>query len=162
MGYATQADLVTRYGERELIQVTDKAKPPTGDMDEAVVARALADADAEIDARIGIRYSVPLTVTPSIIVDSACRIARYKLHEDRATEKIRQDYEDALRFLAERRGNGNVQFLHAVRQRAEPARRAGFHAKHQLALLQRQLGAAGDRQRGDAGQHQQSPLAFGG
>jgi phage gp36-like protein len=101
MGYATQADLVTRYGERELIQVTDKAKPPTGDMDEAVVARALADADAEIDARIGIRYSVPLTVTPSIIGDSACRIARYKLHEDRATEKIRQDYEDALRFLAD-------------------------------------------------------------
>lgn len=101
MGYATQADLSTRYGERELIQVTDKAKPPTGSVDGVVVARALADADAEIDARLAVRYAVPVVTPPAIVVDCACRIARYKLHEDRATEKIRADYEDAIKFLAD-------------------------------------------------------------
>jgi phage gp36-like protein len=31
----------------------------------------------------------------------ASRIARYKLHEDRATPKIRTDYEDAIKFLTD-------------------------------------------------------------
>jgi phage gp36-like protein len=102
MTYATQNDLATRYGERELVQVTDKARPPAGIVDAAVVADALRDADAEIDARVGIRYVVPLPdPVPSIVVDTACRIARYKLHEDKATEKVRKDYEDALKFLAD-------------------------------------------------------------
>lgn len=110
MTYATRADLATRYGERELIQVTDKAKPPSGAADEATIARALADADAEIDSRIGVRYTVPLAApAPGVIVDAACRIARYKLHEDKATEKIRRDYEDAVAYLRDvATGRANV------------------------------------------------------
>ncbi len=102
MSYAARTDLVARYGERELVQVTDKAKPPVGQADEDAIARALADADGEIDARISVRFAVPLAGdAPPVVVDVACRIARYKLHGDKATERIRADYEDAMRFLAD-------------------------------------------------------------
>ena len=99
MPYATQQQLADRYGARELVQVTDKAQPPTGAVNTATVDRALADADSEIDSRLGLRYAVPLTAPPAIVLDVACRIARYKLHEDRATEKVRNDYQDAIKFL---------------------------------------------------------------
>lgn len=99
MAYATQDHLKERYGERELIQVTDKAEPPVGVVDTTVVARALADADAEIDSRISVRYAVPVSPTPAAVLDAACRIARYKLHEDRAPEKVRNDYKDAIAWL---------------------------------------------------------------
>jgi phage gp36-like protein len=100
--YANQANLIDRYGQRELVQVTDKAVPPTGGIVAAVVDRALADADAEIDARLGLRYAVPLTApVPPLVIDIACRIARYKLHEDRPSDKIRRDYEDAVKLLVD-------------------------------------------------------------
>jgi phage gp36-like protein len=99
MSYATQADLVTRYGEREILQATDKANPPAGAIDAATVAGALADADALVDSYLGNRYAVPLATTPARVVDLACVIARYRLHEARATDRMRRDYEDAIAFL---------------------------------------------------------------
>ncbi|MBL4757578.1 MAG: DUF1320 family protein, partial [Rhizobiales bacterium] len=46
MTYATQAQLLDRYGTRMLISLTDRAKPATGVIDTSVVDRALADTDA--------------------------------------------------------------------------------------------------------------------
>lgn len=100
MSYATQQNLTDRYGERELRQVTDKSQPPAGTINTATVDRALADADSEIDSRLSVRYIVPIAGdTPPLVVDLACRIARYKLHEDKATDKIRADFDDAIRLL---------------------------------------------------------------
>lgn len=101
MPYVTQSQLVERYGARELAQVTDKAVPPTGAIVDAVVTRAIADAEAEVDARLSLRYAVPLVDVPALVADLASRIARYKLHEDRPTEKIRRDYEDAVKLLTD-------------------------------------------------------------
>lgn len=97
--YATQAALVERYGTPELIALTDKQIPRTGAIVTAVVTRALAAADAEIDARLALRYTVPLSTTPPFVEDIACRIARYKLHEDKASPKIEKDYEHAIGAL---------------------------------------------------------------
>lgn len=102
MSYASQSELTTRYGARELVQVTDKTTPPSGSADATTIARACTDADGEIESRLGVRYVVPIAPTvPTVVVDIACRIARYKLHEDRATPKIRTDYEDAIKFLSD-------------------------------------------------------------
>ena len=57
MAYCTLEDLRNLIPEGELAQLTGE----TGEMaDEAVVAAAIAQADAQIDAYIGGRYAVPL------------------------------------------------------------------------------------------------------
>ncbi len=97
MSYATQADLEERYGTDELTQLTDRTG--AGGPDAAIVARALADADAEIDGYLASRYSLPLDTIPPMLARIACDIARYRLWEDRASEEVRRRYEDARRLL---------------------------------------------------------------
>jgi phage gp36-like protein len=99
MSYATQAELVERYGDPMLIQLSDRADPPANVIDAGVVARALADADAAIDGYLAGRYALPLSATPDLVRDLALAIAVYKLHRDTASDKIRKDYEDALATL---------------------------------------------------------------
>lgn len=104
--YATLSDLVTRYGETELAQRTDRDFGQT--IDSFVVARALADADAEIDSSIGRRYALPVASVPPLLVRVACTLARYYLYDEAATTRVRADYEDALKVLAEIRAGTRV------------------------------------------------------
>jgi phage gp36-like protein len=95
--YATQADMEARFGVDELTQLTDRVG--AGVPDAAIVARSLADADAEIDGYLATRYALPLATVPSMLARIACDIARYRLWEDRASEEVRRRYEDARRIL---------------------------------------------------------------
>jgi phage gp36-like protein len=97
MPYATQTDLVDRYGAQELMQLTDPVAASA--INAETVARALADADAEIDARLGGRYALPLTVVPTLLVRMACDIARFYLWGDSASEPVRNRYKDATGLL---------------------------------------------------------------
>lgn len=97
MSYATQADLVARYGETEIIQLSDRAN--TGEIDAAVVAAKIADADAEIDAYLAARFDLPLQVVPTVLQRVACDITRYHLYDDRATEDVVRRYKAAIEFL---------------------------------------------------------------
>jgi len=99
MPYAAKQDLIDRFGQQELIDLTDRATPQTGAIDDTVLARALADADAEINGYLASRYTLPLASTPDSVKMMACNIARYYLYEDRATEQVRVRYEDAIKFL---------------------------------------------------------------
>lgn len=104
MAYATQNDLITRYGEEELVQITG---PASGVIDSAVVAGALADADALIDGYLAGRYPLPLASVPANLVLIACAVARYLVWKDISTEEIRKRYEDAIRYL-ERVASGSI------------------------------------------------------
>jgi phage gp36-like protein len=97
--YASQSDLIERYGEPMLVDLTDRADPPAGEIDASVVTRALEDADAAIDGYLGGRYALPLATTQPLVRDLALAISVYKLHRDTASEKIRADYDDALAML---------------------------------------------------------------
>lgn len=99
MTYASQSDLVERFGERMLIDLTDRADPPAGAIDAAVVAKALTDTDSQIDGYLLGRYLLPLATTPDLLNDLAKAIAIYKLHRDIVSDKIRDDYTDALKTL---------------------------------------------------------------
>jgi phage gp36-like protein len=99
MPYATQADLVDRFGADELVQLTNRAGGNT--IDAAVVARALADADGFIDPYLSQRYAVPVSPVPAGLVKIAADIARFYLHGKAATETVRQAYEDAVKLLQE-------------------------------------------------------------
>ena len=97
MPYATQSDLVSRFGSEELIQLTDRANLNT--IDGTVVAAALADADATIEGYLAARYATPVSPVPALLTRIAADIARYTLHGKSAGEKVRQAYDDALRML---------------------------------------------------------------
>lgn len=99
MAYATTADLVTRFGEAELIDLTDRASPPANVVDAGVAAGAIADAVGEIDAYLGVRYALPVSPVPAHLVAMTCDIARYRLHGSRVTDEVRARYEDAVRWL---------------------------------------------------------------
>lgn len=96
MAYATRAQIEARYGLDELIQTTDR--DGVGVETDAAITNALDDASAEADSYIGSRYDIPVTTSPRL-VQVTCAIARYRLHEDHATDQIRRDYEDAVKWL---------------------------------------------------------------
>lgn len=98
MAYALTADLVARYGEEELIQLTDRLGD--GVMDAAVIDQALADAGAVIDGYLAGRYTLPLSPVPHILVGYACDLARERLYKDAAPEVVVKRADDARRFLA--------------------------------------------------------------
>lgn len=100
MNYATVQDLIGRFGETELIQLTD---PDLQDVQQGKVETALADAQAYVDSFVGRVYSLPLTgcvkpapvvgnpqatelVAPPQLTRIAADVARYYLHKDFAPE----------------------------------------------------------------------------
>lgn len=106
--YATLADMIARFGEEPMIQLTDRLG--NGVIDETVIAQAINDASALVDGYLSGRYPVPLSPAPAILVGYTCDLARYNLFpdanlDDVNTVRIRQ--RDAIRFL-EQVGQGKI------------------------------------------------------
>ena len=99
MSYATQQQMTVRFGEAQLVMLTDRAPVATGAIDASVIGRALADADAVIDGYLGGRYTLPLAEIPPLITDLAQAIAYWKLHISEPDPKTRTDFESALKML---------------------------------------------------------------
>lgn len=97
MTYATRDELQERFGLDELTQLTDRMG--AGVPDDNLVARALSDADAEIDGYLAVRYQLPVQTVPPMLARMACDIARYRLWDDRASDEVRSRYTDARRLL---------------------------------------------------------------
>lgn len=101
MAYATQQDLIDRFGDAELIQLTDRENRPATTINAVVVASALADASATADSYLSVKYSVPVDPAPPVLARIVAEIARYYLH-GRRTEKddpVTLDYVRALAWL---------------------------------------------------------------
>ncbi len=99
MPYATLATLTDRYGLAALVSLTDRGTVATGAVDPAVVDRALADADALVDGYLAGRYVLPLEAAPPLLTAIAAAVAFYSLHIGSPDDKVRKDYDDALRQL---------------------------------------------------------------
>lgn len=101
MTYATQQDMVDRFGATELIQLTDRAAVPPVAIDATVLTRALADATAAIDGYLVRRYALPIAAPPPALVKVCADIARFYLWGDRADPKgaIAAAHAEALRWL---------------------------------------------------------------
>lgn len=99
MSYADQQAMVDRYGEGELILLTDRADPPTGEVDAGVLAAALTDADQLIDGYLGARYRLPLAEPPGLVVQWACAIARHKLCTGEPPEWVQKAYAETIAAL---------------------------------------------------------------
>jgi phage gp36-like protein len=101
MTYATLQMLSDRVGVPMLVMLTDRSVVPTGEVDLAVLGRALADADALIDGFLAGKYDMPLTSTPALIADIAQAVTLWKLHSSEPETKVKDDYNDALQRLKE-------------------------------------------------------------
>ena len=93
--YADRNGMVLRFGEREIKQLEVNIQAE-GSMS---VDAALQDACEEVDGYIAVRYSLPIAETPQNLKRLVCDIARYKLWKSRASDEVRQRYEDAIAFL---------------------------------------------------------------
>ena len=95
MAYCAEADLVARFGATELLQLTDP--DITGAVNLTVLAQAIADADALINSYLN-NY-LPLATKPTNLVRLACIITRYYLYGMLVPDRVKADYDDAVRFL---------------------------------------------------------------
>lgn len=116
MIYATVADMAARFGERELIELTD---PELQEVKTARIELKLGDAQAFADSYVGVVYQLPLQgcakpegpttvyVCPPQLTRIVCDVARYFLYDDLAPE-----HEVALRFKG---AQGELQAIAAGR-----------------------------------------------
>ncbi|WP_299197978.1 phage protein Gp36 family protein [uncultured Amphritea sp.] len=104
--YAARNDMTKRFGEEELILLTDR-DGSTGVIDDTVLNQALADASAEVDGYLGGRYTLPLPSVPDVLVRICCDVARYLLHDEHAPERIEKRYDNAIDFLS-KLGTGKI------------------------------------------------------
>lgn len=107
--YATRDDMIEFFGldeinelERNLVQGVAN----TPDEQEALNAKraaatnkALLAATNDANGYISRRESLPLPSVPDQLKWPVCAIARYKLWKDRESERVRQDYKDAIGWL---------------------------------------------------------------
>lgn len=99
MAYCVQNDLLEQISENDLLGLSDDAG--AGVVDAGVIARAIADADAEIDGYCGTRYDVPFATVPALIRKMSVEIAIYNLYARRfgADESRKSRYGAIVRTL---------------------------------------------------------------
>ena len=95
--YANKDDLVQRYGEKEIIQLTDRDR--AGVIDDVVLDRAILDASARIDGYLA--AYLPLTTVPAALIRVCCDIAHYYLYDfaPARPEAVRDKFEEAIKYL---------------------------------------------------------------
>jgi len=96
MTYCTQQDLIDRYGEPELIELTDEHG--TEEINATQIARAIADTDGLIDGYLASRYTLPLAEVPKVLNRIACALVRYDLY-DHPPKQIEKRRDQAIEFL---------------------------------------------------------------
>lgn len=101
MTYCNQQDLVERFGEDRLVQLTDRENRPATTINATTVTRHIGDATSTINSYLGKRYQLPLGAVPEVLVKLAVDIAWYYLQGDTAdkdsTERLA--YRDAITWL---------------------------------------------------------------
>lgn len=97
MTYASQQNMIDRFGSDELIQLTDRGN--LGVIDATVLGQALADANTEIDSYLAGICTLPLATVPQRLIKIAADIARYELYGARCTDQVRARYTDAIAYL---------------------------------------------------------------
>lgn len=87
MPYLTVDDYVERYGIAETVRVTDESK--AGEVNAPKVEKAIADATAEADSYLAVRYVLPIPApAPEIVVAIVGDLARERLTRARPTELV--------------------------------------------------------------------------
>ena len=101
MTYASYDDLVTRFGEKMLVQLTCQGGTLGKVPDKAVIEAVLTDATETIDGYAAGRYVTPLSPVPAPVCRWCADMALYYLHAGtgKVPDDVRKMFEDALAGL---------------------------------------------------------------
>lgn len=102
--YATVADLISRYGQDDLVAANVSRDAPLGQIDQARVQQALEDASSLIDSYLRRRYVTPVAQTVPALTAACCKLARFSLAVGSTvvpTDQMRADRKDAMAWLAD-------------------------------------------------------------
>lgn len=101
MTYATKQDLIDRFGELELKQLTDRVNRPPSTIDDTVVSKALGDAVDLVNSYLAKAYALPIATPPTILTRLSADIARFYLHAGKADKEspVSRAYDQAVAWL---------------------------------------------------------------
>jgi phage gp36-like protein len=101
MSYASPNDMVARYPNRDLVQLTNEDPTQTA-VNTTALQQVVDDASAEIDGYLEGRFALPLLDPPAVLNRLTCDIAMYRLQALRPSHDVtdaRKRYEDAVSLL---------------------------------------------------------------
>jgi phage gp36-like protein len=129
MGYCTLDDLISDFGEDEIIRLSDRSRPPTKQIDPVVVEKAITDATNEINMYFEARNLLPLASVPPVLVRIAGDITRYYLYTNPSAEHpVTLRYKDRCSQLA-KVANGTLSLgLNAEGEPVDPQGTVEFQA----------------------------------
>ena len=115
MTYASYDDLVTRFGETKLAQLTCQGGTLGKIPDKSVIEAVLADATETIDGYAAGRYLTPLSPVPAPVRRWCADMAFYYLHTGtgKVPDDVRKMFEDALAGLKDM-AKGVIAFRRSV------------------------------------------------
>jgi len=97
MSYATKQNMIDRFGEQELIELTDRDN--LGLINNTVMEQAIGDAQAVIDGYLRSAYTLPLATVPAELVRVCCDLARFHLFGDRVPDTVQKRRDEAVSWL---------------------------------------------------------------
>lgn len=102
MGYATVQDMIDRFGETEMIRLSQPEDRTAEAVLAAKVETALADNSGLVDDYLRALYRTPLSSPPESVVRAVCVLARYDLakgERTEPTEQMRLDRKEVIGWL---------------------------------------------------------------
>lgn len=99
--YATIEAMITRFGNEDLVEITDTEVPYTGEINIAKLQAAIDSANAEVDAYLSKQLHVPTVLASPFVQMMACDVARYHvaLGNARVSERDEKRYTLAVANL---------------------------------------------------------------
>ena len=99
--YATVDAMKRKFGEHELIQLTDTEAPYLDVINMDKLNAAMQEANSEIDAYVGSRYALPLQPVPPFLINIGCNLAHYYSLTGVLAENdpIKNRYESSIKTL---------------------------------------------------------------
>ncbi len=99
--YATIEAMITRFGNEDLVEVTDTETPYTGEINLTKLQAAINAANAEVDAYLSKQLHVPTVLASAFVQMMACDVARYHvaLGNARVSERDEKRYALAVANL---------------------------------------------------------------
>lgn len=97
MAYCTQQDMIERFSEVELIQLTDRND--VNDIDADVLDRAIERGASDVDGYCRGRYVLPLSPVDPMIASINADLARFYLYDDAPSDTVQKRYDQAMKSL---------------------------------------------------------------
>lgn len=102
MSYATVQDMIDRFGEPEMIRLSEQEDRTAEAVNAEKIELAIADAAALVDDYLRKRYQVPLATVPKSVTRGTCVLARYDLAQGERTnptEEMRLARKEVVAWL---------------------------------------------------------------